>query len=285
MQDWPPCELNTVHAALLNALEEVEGLMQPVGGTTPHMQLAGESMQGNILPSPSTTGGNPPAGEWWLQERHHGLGNAPGTDLRSPTEAMDSGSEESHRRRRMHAVFHNTGEAGECSHTFGKAANRAIVVQGLKTTARLKPLSEGFKTILGGSSLLRTIVDAVQLEKIVCGRAENVDVDAIRSSAELEGWTDEDRSEYLPWLWEVLASVSPAEKAQFLVFCTASDRVPLKGWQSLGLIVQKNGVGDERLPSAYTCFSQLLLPRFSTKEKLRSGLLLAIANSEGFGLP
>ena len=99
MQDWPPCELNTVHAALLNALEEVEGLMQPVGGTTPHMQLAGESMQGNILPSPSTTGGNPPAGEWWLQERHHGLGNAPGTDLRSPTEAMDSGSEESHRRR------------------------------------------------------------------------------------------------------------------------------------------------------------------------------------------
>ncbi|CAE7634350.1 HERC4 [Symbiodinium sp. CCMP2456] len=84
---------------------------------------------------------------------------------------------------------------------------------------------------------------------------------------------------------QVLASVSPAEKAQFLVFCTASDRVPLKGWQSLGLIVQKNGVGDERLPSAYTCFSQLLLPRFSTKEKLRSGLLLAIANSEGFGLP
>ncbi|CAE7332877.1 Herc4 [Symbiodinium natans] len=171
-------------------------------------------------------------------------------------------------------------------------ANKADFVQAYvdwffhgKIEAQLKPLSEGFKTILGGSSLLRTIVDAVQLEKIVCGRADNVDVDAIRSSAELEGWTEEDRLEYLPWLWEVLASVSPAEKAQFLIFVTASDRVPLKGWQSLGLIVQKNGVGDERLPSAYTCFSQLLLPRFSTKEKLRNGLLLAIANSEGFGLP
>eukprot|EP00438_Fugacium_kawagutii_P010039 Skav212671 [mRNA] locus=scaffold1227:680479:692936:- [translate_table: standard] len=124
----------------------------------------------------------------------------------------------------------------------------------------------------------------VQLEKIVCGGAEKVDVNAIKSGSEIEGWTEEEESDYLPWFWEVLASFSPAEKVQFVVFCTASDRVPLRGWQALGLIVQKNGVGDDRLPSAYTCFSQLLLPRFSSKEKLRSGLLLAIANSEGFGL-
>lgn len=150
--------------------------------------------------------------------------------------------------------------------------------------SQLRPLCEGFKSILGGSSLLRTIVDAVQLEKIVCGGADKVDVNAIRSGAEIEGWTSEEESDYLPWFWEVLASFSPAEKAQFVVFVTASDRVPLRGWQALGLIVQKNGVGDDRLPSAYTCFSQLLLPRFSSKEKLQKGLLLAIANSEGFGL-
>ena len=153
-----------------------------------------------------------------------------------------------------------------------------------RVDAQLKPLCEGFKSILGGSSLLRTIVDAVQLEKIVCGGADKVDVNAIRSGSEIEGWTPEEESDYLPWFWEVLASFSPAEKAQFVVFVTASDRVPLRGWQALGLIVQKNGVGDDRLPSAYTCFSQLLLPRFSSKEKLRSGLLLAVANSEGFGL-
>eukprot|EP00913_Durusdinium_trenchii_P017653 g16592.t1 len=141
--------------------------------------------------------------------------------------------------------------------------------------SQLRPLCEGFKSILGGSSLLRTIVDAVQLEKIVCGGADKVDVNAIRSGAEIEGWTSEEESDYLPWFWEVLASFSPAEKAQFVVFVTASDRVPLRGWQALGLIVQKNGVGDDR---------QLLLPRFSSKEKLQKGLLLAIANSEGFGL-
>ncbi|CAJ1359925.1 unnamed protein product [Effrenium voratum] len=170
-------------------------------------------------------------------------------------------------------------------------ANKADFVQAYidwffhdRIAAQLNPLCEGFKSILGGSFLLRTIVDAVQLEKIVCGGAEKVDVDAIRSGAEIEGWTPEEESDYLPWFWEALASFSAAEMAQFVVFVTASDRVPLRGWQALGLIVQKNGVGDDRLPSAYTCFSQLLLPRFSSKEKLRSGLLTAIANSEGFGL-
>lgn len=149
---------------------------------------------------------------------------------------------------------------------------------------QLKPLSSGFRAILGGSALLRTMVDAVQLEKIVCGGAQTVDVEAIRLGAVLEGWTEDEESEYLPWFWEVLSSFTPAEKTQFVVFVTATDRVPLRGWQALGIIVQKNGVGDDRLPSAYTCFSQMLLPRFTTKEKLSSSLRLAIANSEGFGL-
>eukprot|EP00931_Biecheleriopsis_adriatica_P087235 TRINITY_DN61732_c0_g1_i1.p1 TRINITY_DN61732_c0_g1~~TRINITY_DN61732_c0_g1_i1.p1 ORF type:complete len:811 (-),score=148.94 TRINITY_DN61732_c0_g1_i1:50-2482(-) len=153
-----------------------------------------------------------------------------------------------------------------------------------RISSQFTPLSEGFKAILGGSSLLRTMVDAVQLEKIVCGGAEHVDVRAIRSGAEIVGWTEEEELEYLPWFWEVLESFSFTEKVQFVIFVTASDRVPLRGWQSLGLCVQKNGVGNDRLPSAYTCFSQLLLPRFASKEQLRQSLLLAIANSEGFGL-
>merc|ERR1719394_1376300 len=102
--------------------------------------------------------------------------------------------------------------------------------------------------------------------------------------ATLVGWSPQEESEYLPIFWEILASFSETEKVQFVVFVTASDRVPLRGWQDLGLIVQKNGVGDERLPAAYTCFCQLLLPKYTTRERLRSGLISAIENSEGFGL-
>jgi len=150
--------------------------------------------------------------------------------------------------------------------------------------AQFGPMSSGFRAILGGSSLLRSMVDAVQLERIVCGGTVPVDVTAIQRGVTLEGWTPEEESEYLPTFWDVLLGFTPSEKLQFVVFVTASDRVPLRGWQDLGLIVQKNGVGDERLPAAYTCFCQLLLPKYTSRERLRSGLISAIENSEGFGL-
>merc|ERR1712066_23397 len=153
-----------------------------------------------------------------------------------------------------------------------------------RVAAQLTPLSEGFRAILGCSALLQSMVDAVQLEKIVCGGSVPVDVTAIRRGATHEGWSKEDESGYLVEFWDVVESLTEAEKVQFVVFVTASDRVPLRGWQDLQLTVQKNGVGDERLPTAHTCFCQLLLPRYSSSEKLKLSLRLAIANSEGFGL-
>jgi len=153
-----------------------------------------------------------------------------------------------------------------------------------KIATQLVPLSEGFRAILGGSSLLQSMVDAVQLEKIVCGNSVPVDIDAIQRGATQEGWSRDEESEYLTMFWETIRSFTEAQKVQFVIFVTASDRVPLRGWQDLQLTIQKNGVGDERLPTAHTCFCQLLLPRYSGLDKLRSNVLLAVANSEGFGL-
>ena len=108
LQGWPSCEVNTVHAALLAALEEVEELLQPAGqGNLPLQSAEGSTIGG----APPAVGGNDyKDDDWWLHDRHHGLGNAPGTDRRSPTEAADSGSDASHRRRRMHAA--TSHEAG-----------------------------------------------------------------------------------------------------------------------------------------------------------------------------
>lgn len=153
-----------------------------------------------------------------------------------------------------------------------------------RIASQFAPLSEGFRAILGGSALLRSMVDAVQLEKIVCGGSVPVDIAAIRRGATLEGWTRAEESLYLASFWDAVEGFTESEKVQFVVFVTASDRVPLRGWQDLQLTVQKNGVDDDRLPTAHTCFCQLLLPKYSTPEKLRTHLLLAIANSEGFGL-
>lgn len=39
-----------------------------------------------------------------------------------------------------------------------------------------------------------------------------------------------------------------------------------------------------RLPTSHTCFNVLLLPEYSSKEKLRERLLKAITYAKGFGM-
>jgi ubiquitin-protein ligase E3 A len=51
-----------------------------------------------------------------------------------------------------------------------------------------------------------------------------------------------------------------------------------------GLMGQRNGDDSERLPTALTCFSRLLVPEYSTRERLQSRLVCALENAHGFGL-
>lgn len=69
-----------------------------------------------------------------------------------------------------------------------------------------------------------------------------------------------------------------------LVFLTGSDRIPILGMKSLGLIIQPTGGGDDYLPVSHTCFNLLDLPKYTDKETLRSKLIHAIDHCEGFNL-
>mmetsp|Transcript_41618 Transcript_41618/g.114743 ORF Transcript_41618/g.114743 Transcript_41618/m.114743 type:complete len:782 (+) Transcript_41618:58-2403(+) len=148
---------------------------------------------------------------------------------------------------------------------------------------QLGHFSDGFRAVLGESVMLREMVDAVQLERILCGGDDAVDVAALQSRAKHEGWSDAE-AEYLEAFWAIVADMSEAVKRRFLLFLTASDRVPLEGWEHLRVVVQRNGDGDERLPTAFTCFNLMLLPKYSSASVLSAKLHAAITNSEGFGL-
>lgn len=71
----------------------------------------------------------------------------------------------------------------------------------------------------------------------------------------------------------------------FLLCVLGSDRSPAFGLKEIHMTIQKNG-GEptDRLPTAYTCFNVLLLPRYASKEKLKRLIYRAIEDSEGFGL-
>lgn len=55
-------------------------------------------------------------------------------------------------------------------------------------------------------------------------------------------------------------------------------------WFLFQLIIQPTKGGEEYLPVAHTCFNILDLPKYNSKEKLHEKLVLAINQTEGFGL-
>ena len=85
--------------------------------------------------------------------------------------------------------------------------------------------------------------------------------------------------------WTVVHSWPHERVRKLLEFVTASDRLPVGGVAKLIFTVQKNGVGDGRLPTSLTCFGRLLLPEYTSEEKLREALEKAVENSKGFGQP
>ena len=77
---------------------------------------------------------------------------------------------------------------------------------------------------------------------------------------------------------------SQEDLRHLLEFVTASDRVPVTGYESITFhIVRIAGAESGGLPSSSTCFGKLYLPDYQDKKILEKKLGLAIRNSKGFG--
>lgn len=96
------------------------------------------------------------------------------------------------------------------------------------------------------------------------------------------GYTAE--SDVVRMFWAVVHEMSAAEQRLLLKFTTGSDRVPIGGLARMRFVVTKGGPDSNRLPSSHTCFNVLLLPEYTSQEKLARLLLSAIRNCEGFGM-
>ena len=102
------------------------------------------------------------------------------------------------------------------------------------------PFCEGFGAVVGHSRLMQKLVTPAELEQIICGVEEPLDVPLVRASSKPNGWNEEDEG-YLTSFWDVVESFSEEERHRFAVFVSASSRMPLKGWSDFHLQVQKDG--------------------------------------------
>ncbi|KAH9092426.1 hypothetical protein LEN26_018391 [Aphanomyces euteiches] len=138
----------------------------------------------------------------------------------------------------------------------------------------------GFHLVCGGDAL--SLFRYEELELLICGSPE-LDFEALEQVTQYDdGFTES--SPVITYFWRVVHSFSMEEKRQLLKFCTGSDRVPIRGLSQMMFVISRNGPDSNKLPTAHTCFNHLLLPEYSSEEKLRERLLIAISQSEGFGL-
>eukprot|EP00474_Spongospora_subterranea_P008715 CRZ09173.1 hypothetical protein [Spongospora subterranea] len=139
----------------------------------------------------------------------------------------------------------------------------------------------GFEMVCGGFWLQAFRPEELDLS--ICG-SPVLDFYALEAAAKYENYNRS--SPVIVNFWKVVHELSEEEKRKFLSFCTGSDRVPINGLGNLKVpfIIARNGPDSDRLPTSHTCFNHLLLPEYSTLEKLRERLITAIQNSEGFGL-
>ncbi|KAL4886949.1 hypothetical protein BJY04DRAFT_176895 [Aspergillus karnatakaensis] len=145
---------------------------------------------------------------------------------------------------------------------------------------QFEAFAQGFYTCLDRPALsiftpeaLKTVVEGIQ----------EIDVSQLERHARYEGGFGPS-NQTIRDFWSIVRRYSPEQKAQLLEFVTASDRVPVNGIASIMFVIQKNGVGDLRLPTSLTCFGRLLLPEYSSKSVLEEKLSKALENAQGFGV-
>lgn len=164
-----------------------------------------------------------------------------------------------------------------------------LVAEHRLTTAirpQINAFLEGFTELIPRE--LISIFHDKELELLISGLPD-IDLDDMRANTEYSGYSA--ASPVIQWFWEVVQGFSKEDKARLLQFVTGTSKVPLEGFSALQGIsgsqkfqIHKAYGSASHLPSAHTCFNQLDLPEYPSKQHLEERLLLAIHEAnEGFG--
>jgi len=134
-------------------------------------------------------------------------------------------------------------------------------------------------------SLLRTSgLTAHELGLLLNGQPD-VDVDTLRAhaiyqSSDLTSFNEEHPSRV--WFWQMLLELPAEDKQLVLQFITGSARVPLDGFEPPLTITEGEGMEQDSLPRAHTCFNQVVIPSYSSFHKMCDRFTFAVKNTATF---
>ena len=112
----------------------------------------------------------------------------------------------------------------------------------------------------------------MDLEFLACGEKE-ISLQALKMVTRFEGIASLQQT----WFWEVVEQFTPEQMSQLLRFATGRVRLPPQIKQGdTFLILDVGGSRMDSLPTSSTCFHRLHMPDYSSFEKMRQMLLIAI---------
>ena len=125
-----------------------------------------------------------------------------------------------------------------------------------------------------------------EVELQVCGRRD-VDVEFLKANTDVSRVRGD--TSHVDMMWEVLEEFTAKERELFLRFVWGRSRLPLTGadftqkFQVIPFNMPRgdNTSIDRMLPMSHTCFFQLELPRYSSKEVMKRKLQIAITSCVG----
>ncbi|KAI9502103.1 hypothetical protein BX070DRAFT_193419, partial [Coemansia spiralis] len=153
---------------------------------------------------------------------------------------------------------------------------------------QFEPFRRGFYYVCGGNAL--SLFKPEEIELMVHGSGADWDPKDLQTITEYVNFgqgkdgQNNGGQKLISWFWEVLREISAEERRLFLSFVTGSDRIPTVASSKLRLKLVLLGNDYSRFPIAHTCFNQIGIWMYRSKNELMTKLLLAIKESEGFGL-
>ena len=149
---------------------------------------------------------------------------------------------------------------------------------GAGTKEQLEKFLAGFWDIIPMKKI--QVFTPTELESLMCGK-QRINVDEMRVCTQYTGGY-EDSSPPVELFWTVFAKLDDAERREVIRYTTGSSRVPLDGFEPCFTITKGESMDGHALPTAHTCFNQLVLPPFDAEGILSEKLKFAIAHGEGF---
>lgn len=152
---------------------------------------------------------------------------------------------------------------------------------------QVKCFCQGFSDLLVGGSMQQFLqaLEPREFDLLLFGNDRNICIEDWKSHTEYHGYDSSDC--HIIWFWEVVGSMTMEQRRRLLFFSTSVAHLPVEGFVRLSskFHIHRAHTDITWLPTAHTCFFQLVLPPYPSYEVMHAKLYAVIEGHifEGFG--